>query len=129
RGYCHALHRRRGYGRQGRGRSGRKAVLRTAHARQDRAVFRTTGLRQAVGLRRAADSERFRFIRRKTFSRCSMNTYSWLVRREFWENRAIWIVPIVIGAALTLAALFGRVDFAALSSPAQNRVLGGTVLF
>ena len=58
-----------------------------------------------------------------------MNTYSWLVRREFWENRAIWIVPIVIGAALTLAALFGRVDFAALSSPAQNRVLGGTALF
>ncbi|MGO8857665.1 MAG: hypothetical protein ACLQO1_18425 [Steroidobacteraceae bacterium] len=58
-----------------------------------------------------------------------MNTYSWLVRREFWENRAIWIVPIVIGAALTLAALFGRVDFAALSLPAQNRVLGGTVLF
>jgi ABC-2 type transport system permease protein len=58
-----------------------------------------------------------------------MNTYSWLVRREFWENRAIWIVPIVIGAALTLAALFGRADIAALSSPAQNRVLGGTVLF
>jgi ABC-2 type transport system permease protein len=58
-----------------------------------------------------------------------MNTYSWLVRREFWENRAIWIVPIIIGAALTLAALFGRVDFAALSSPVQNRVLGGTVLF
>jgi ABC-2 type transport system permease protein len=58
-----------------------------------------------------------------------MNTYSWLVRREFWENRAIWIVPIVIGVALTLAALFGRVDIAALSSPAHSRALGGTVLF
>jgi ABC-2 type transport system permease protein len=55
-----------------------------------------------------------------------MNTYSWLVRREFWENRAIWIVPILIGAALTLAALFGRVDIA---SPAHSRALGGTVLF
>jgi len=58
-----------------------------------------------------------------------MNTYSWLVRREFWENRAIWIVPVVIGAALTLAALFGRVDFGNLSLAAQNRAIGGTVLF
>ena len=58
-----------------------------------------------------------------------MNTYSWLVRREFWENRAIWIVPAVIAAALTLAALFGRVDIVALTSPEQNRVIGGMVLF
>jgi len=58
-----------------------------------------------------------------------MNTYLWLVRREFWENRAIWIVPAVIGGALTLAALFGRVDVAALTSPEQNRALGGMVLF
>ncbi|HWJ35024.1 MAG TPA: hypothetical protein VNR70_07145 [Steroidobacteraceae bacterium] len=58
-----------------------------------------------------------------------MNNYSWLVRREFWENRAIWIVPAVIGAALTLAALFGRVDIAELTSPEQNRVVGGMVLF
>jgi len=39
-----------------------------------------------------------------------MKIFSWLVRREFWENRAIWIIPPVIGAALTLATLFGRVD-------------------
>jgi ABC-2 type transport system permease protein len=58
-----------------------------------------------------------------------MNTYSWLVRREFWENRAIWIVPAAIGAALTLASLFGKVDVAALTSPEQNRVVGGMVLF
>jgi ABC-2 type transport system permease protein len=58
-----------------------------------------------------------------------MNTYSWLVRREFWENRAIWIVPVIIGAALTLAALFGRVDIAALTSPEQTRAVGGMVLF
>jgi ABC-2 type transport system permease protein len=58
-----------------------------------------------------------------------MNTYSWLVRREFWENRAIWIVPAIIGAVLTLAALFGRVDIAALTSPEQSRVMGGMVLF
>jgi ABC-2 type transport system permease protein len=57
-----------------------------------------------------------------------MNNYSWLVRREFWENRAIWIVPIVIGAALVLASLFGHVDLGALA-PEQSRVIGGTVLF
>jgi ABC-2 type transport system permease protein len=53
-----------------------------------------------------------------------------LIRREFWENRAIWIVPTVIGAVLTLAALFGRVNFdVPLASPDQHRVVGGTVLF
>jgi ABC-2 type transport system permease protein len=58
-----------------------------------------------------------------------MNTYSWLIRREFWENRAIWIVPCVIGVALTLAALFGKVDIVAWTSPEQSRAVGGTVLF
>jgi ABC-2 type transport system permease protein len=57
-----------------------------------------------------------------------MNIYPWLVRREFWENRAIWIVPAVIGAALTLAALFGRVDLG-LTSADKSRELGGMVLF
>ena len=58
-----------------------------------------------------------------------MNTYSWLIRREFWENRAIWIVPLVIGGALTLAALFGRVDFGFFPSPEESRVISGPVLF
>jgi ABC-2 type transport system permease protein len=58
-----------------------------------------------------------------------MNTYSWLIKREFWENRAIWLVPAVIGIALTLAALFGRVDIEDLPSPDQSRALGGVVLF
>ena len=58
-----------------------------------------------------------------------MNTYVWLIRREFWENRAIWMVPAIIGVALTLAALFGRVDIAALTTPEQSRAVGGMVLF
>ena len=58
-----------------------------------------------------------------------MKTYTWLVRREFWENRAIWIAPLVIGTALTLAALFGRVDFGELSSPEGTRAVSGMVLF
>jgi ABC-2 type transport system permease protein len=57
-----------------------------------------------------------------------MNDYVWLVRREFWENRAIWIVPAAIGVALTLAALFGKVQIPALSFP-DSRVFSGVVLF
>jgi hypothetical protein len=57
-----------------------------------------------------------------------MNDYAWLVRREFWENRAIWIVPAAIGVALTLAALFGNVQIPALSLP-DSRGLSGVVLF
>ncbi len=36
-----------------------------------------------------------------------MNTAMWLIRREFWENRAIWLIPVVCGALLVLASLFG----------------------
>ena len=57
-----------------------------------------------------------------------MNDYAWLVRREFWENRAIWIVPAAIGVALTLAALFGNVQIPAASLP-DSRALSGAVLF
>jgi ABC-2 type transport system permease protein len=58
-----------------------------------------------------------------------MNTYAWLIRREFWENRAIWIVPAALGGALILAALFGRVDMSSLSLPLAHRDIGGPVLF
>ncbi len=58
-----------------------------------------------------------------------MTTYIWLIRREFWENRAIWIVPALIGGALTLAALFGRVEIVALTSAEQNRSVAGMILF
>ena len=58
-----------------------------------------------------------------------MNGFSWLIKREFWENRAIWIAPAVIGGALTLAALFGKVDIDNIPSVDQTRALGGFVLF
>jgi ABC-2 type transport system permease protein len=38
-----------------------------------------------------------------------MNTMIWLIRREFWENRAIWWMPAGIGMLLVLIALFGQV--------------------
>ena len=53
-----------------------------------------------------------------------MNTAIWLVRREFWENRAIWMIPAVIGGCMILIALFGRVDLMSMSSQAPNRVVG-----
>jgi ABC-2 type transport system permease protein len=40
-----------------------------------------------------------------------MNKFLWLVRREFWENRAIWIMPAVIGAIGIFAAMFGKAQF------------------
>ena len=64
-----------------------------------------------------------------------MKNYIWLVRREFWENRAIWIVPLSLGALLTLATLFGRVNIDGLTAqvapatPEQGLVVGGLILF
>jgi ABC-2 type transport system permease protein len=57
-----------------------------------------------------------------------MNAYVWLIRREFWENRAIWMVPALLGAALTLAALFGKIEAVAAISPEQAPMVGPAVL-
>jgi ABC-2 type transport system permease protein len=48
-----------------------------------------------------------------------MNTSTWLIRREFWENRAIWMIPAVFGGLLILAALFGQVSIPKLTSPME----------
>jgi ABC-2 type transport system permease protein len=56
-----------------------------------------------------------------------MHTYGWLIRREFWENRAIWIVPALLGVALTVSILFGRLDI--VVSPEQQRIIGPVVLW
>ena len=57
-----------------------------------------------------------------------MNTYIWLVRREFWENRAIWVIPLAIGAFMLLCALFGRPDLMVASSAALGRTVGQAFL-
>jgi ABC-2 type transport system permease protein len=57
-----------------------------------------------------------------------MNTAIWLVRREFWENRAIWMIPAVIGGFMILIALFGRVDLMSMSSQVPSRTFGGGFL-
>jgi len=58
-----------------------------------------------------------------------MSTYRWLIRRELWENRAIWICPAVIGAVLVLAALFGRIDVDLPATAPQDPAVGGLLLF
>ena len=50
-----------------------------------------------------------------------MNTAIWLVRREFWENRAIWMIPAVLGGLIILAALFGRIDLMTIPSQMPSR--------
>jgi ABC-2 type transport system permease protein len=57
-----------------------------------------------------------------------MNTNMWLIRREFWENRAIWMIPAVFGGMLILAALFGHVSIPTLSSRTETRDAGGIFL-
>jgi ABC-2 type transport system permease protein len=49
-----------------------------------------------------------------------MNNSTWLIRREFWENRAIWMIPAVFGGLLLLAALFGQVSLPRLTSPQES---------
>jgi len=61
-----------------------------------------------------------------------MKTLSWLIRRELWENKAIWAMPLIVGALLLLAATFGDIDLgpaASLMPPDQPRVCGTLVLF
>jgi ABC-2 type transport system permease protein len=49
-----------------------------------------------------------------------VNNSNWLIRREFWENRAIWMIPAVFGGLLLLAALFGQVSIPHLTSPQES---------
>jgi ABC-2 type transport system permease protein len=53
-----------------------------------------------------------------------MNTYSWLIRREFWEFRATWLIPAVVGGMLIMAALFGRVDMTAFDEHLAQMNMG-----
>jgi len=38
-----------------------------------------------------------------------MNRFAWLMRREFWEHRAIWMAPAVVLALLLIGAVTGNV--------------------
>jgi ABC-2 type transport system permease protein len=63
-----------------------------------------------------------------------MNIANWLIRREFWENRAIWLIPAVLGGLLVLASLFGGYhvvgaeDLTAVRSVVQAGSLDGMMI-
>jgi ABC-2 type transport system permease protein len=49
-----------------------------------------------------------------------VNNSNWLIRREFWENRAIWMIPAAFGGLLLLAALFTQVSIPRLTSTKES---------
>ncbi len=57
-----------------------------------------------------------------------MNHFIWLVRREFWENKAIWVLPAAVGILMVVASLFGRIEIAMLSAT-EHRSAVADVMF
>ena len=65
-----------------------------------------------------------------------MSTFFWLIRREFWENKAIWIMPAAIAGFQIICGLFGALHMGSNDmqvgpgdSLPNGRVVGGTALF
>ena len=57
-----------------------------------------------------------------------MNTYAWLIRREFWERRTFWIVPCLIAGVGLLATMFGSIAFPEVDALNEKRALASTYL-
>jgi ABC-2 type transport system permease protein len=53
-----------------------------------------------------------------------MSRIVWLVRREIWEHKAIWIAPLIVLACLALAALTGHVELGQNSSADEMSLFG-----
>jgi ABC-2 type transport system permease protein len=52
-----------------------------------------------------------------------------LIRREFWEHRALWMAPLAMAALLLVAAIFGRgFDSSFVTLPEQQRALFGVIM-
>ena len=47
-----------------------------------------------------------------------MNNMIWLIRREVWENRSLWIAPLVVAGVILIISAFGY--FEDKSSPPQH---------
>jgi ABC-2 type transport system permease protein len=57
-----------------------------------------------------------------------MKNSTWLIRREFWENRAIWMIPAVFGGLLLVSALFGQVSIPRLTTAEESYEAAGALL-
>lgn len=53
-----------------------------------------------------------------------MSRFLWLVRREIWEHKAIWVAPLIVLACLLLAALTGNVHLGPIGSAEEATPLG-----
>jgi ABC-2 type transport system permease protein len=53
-----------------------------------------------------------------------------LIRREFWEHRALWIAPLSVAALLLIGAIIGKVSFdsSLAALPEQRRALFGVYM-
>ena len=93
-----ALRRGRRGGRQARRRARREARSMSAACSARRCCTSSSRMSHKLArLRRGATPSVSDLFVAKAFGRRRMNTYLWLIRREFWENRAIWMIPAAIG--------------------------------
>ena len=53
-----------------------------------------------------------------------MNRFIWLIRREIWEHKAIWVAPLVVLGCLVLALLTGNVHLGPIGTVDGNTTFG-----
>jgi ABC-2 type transport system permease protein len=51
-----------------------------------------------------------------------MNRFTWLIRRELWEHRAIWIAPAVVLALLAVVAATGNLNLGEVDVDTSQKV-------
>lgn len=53
-----------------------------------------------------------------------MNRFLWLVRREVWEHKAIWVAPAIVVGCLLVLVLTGKVHLGPIGEMNGNAVFG-----
>lgn len=53
-----------------------------------------------------------------------MNRFIWLIRREIWEHKAIWIAPLIVIACLVLLVVTGNVHLGPIGTMDGNSAFG-----
>lgn len=53
-----------------------------------------------------------------------MNRFTWLIRREIWEHKAIWIAPLIVIACLVLLVVTGNVHLGPIGTMDGNSAFG-----
>jgi ABC-2 type transport system permease protein len=53
-----------------------------------------------------------------------MSRFFWLIRREIWENKAIWVAPAIVIACLVLLVVTGNVHLGPIGAIGDSTVFG-----